>query len=69
MFIAGRVIIGSALAFSTTVAPIIAQEYAHPRMRGTVATTYNTVYYVGAIAISWVGFGTSYMGSNSWSWR
>lgn len=69
MFIGGRVVIGSALSFSTTVAPIIAQEYAHPRMRGTVATTYNTVYYVGAIAISWVGFGTSHMTNTSWAWR
>ncbi|KAK4688187.1 hypothetical protein P7C73_g1921, partial [Tremellales sp. Uapishka_1] len=69
MFIAGRVVLGIGLAMSATAGPVLCQELAHPRMRGTVAAMFNTSFYVGAIAVSWIGFGVSHWKTSGWSWR
>lgn len=36
-----------------TTGPILVNELAHPRQRGTVASTFNVLWYLGSIIASW----------------
>ncbi|KAK4498922.1 hypothetical protein PRZ48_009432 [Zasmidium cellare] len=68
MFIGGRVLIGFGISFTTNAGPSLLNELAHPRMRGRIASSFNVLWYVGAIINAWLCFGTGHLSSN-WSWR
>lgn len=69
MFIVGRLLIGFGISFTTCAGPSLINELAHPRMRGTIASMFNVLWYVGSIVAAWTCFGTGHMTSSSWSWR
>ncbi|TVY14531.1 Lactose permease, partial [Lachnellula arida] len=69
MFIGGRFIIGLGISFTCCAGPSLLNELAHPRMRGTIASMFNVLWYAGSIIAAWTTFGTGHMTSSSWSWR
>ncbi|KAF8864878.1 general substrate transporter [Acephala macrosclerotiorum] len=69
MFIGGRLIIGFGISFTCCAGPSLINELAHPRMRGTIASMFNVLWYVGSIIAAWVSFGTGHLTVSSWSWR
>ncbi|KAJ4385704.1 hypothetical protein N0V93_010133 [Gnomoniopsis smithogilvyi] len=68
MFIAGRVIVGIGMSFSTVAGPSLLAELLPPRLRGKIAPSYNALWYVGSIIASWLTFGTGHLNTH-WSWR
>lgn len=66
-FIGGRILTGFGIAFNTNAGPSLANELAHPRQRGTVASCFNALWYAGGIVAAWLTFGTVHMG-NDWGW-
>ncbi|TVY45738.1 Lactose permease [Lachnellula subtilissima] len=69
MFIGGRFVIGLGISFTCCAGPSLLNELAHPRMRGTIASMFNVLWYVGSIIAAWTTFGTGHMTSSSWCWR
>ncbi|RDW75506.1 hypothetical protein BP6252_06648 [Coleophoma cylindrospora] len=69
VFTGGRVLVGAGIATAVTCAPILCQEIAHPRMRGQVASLYNVMFNFGALFVTWIAYGTAYLGDNQWAWR
>ncbi|CZR51835.1 related to hexose transporter protein [Phialocephala subalpina] len=69
MFIGGRLIIGFGISFTCCAGPSLINELAHPRMRGTIASMFNVLWYAGSIIAAWVSFGTGHLTASSWSWR
>ncbi|KAH8879513.1 general substrate transporter [Thozetella sp. PMI_491] len=68
MFIVSRFLIGVGIEFSSMPAPVLVTELAYPTHRGKLTSLYNCFFYVGAIASSWITFGTFSIDS-TWSWR
>lgn len=68
MFVGARYLIGFGLTISSTSAPILVAELAHPRHRGKIAGIYNSQYPVGGTLAAWITYGTFTM-SGSAAWR
>ncbi|KAF9500735.1 hexose transporter [Pleurotus eryngii] len=68
MFIGARFLIGFGLTFAAGAAPMLVTEISYPVYRGPLTSTYNSLWYSGAIVAAWTTFGTFKIG-NTWSWR
>ncbi|KAJ2916549.1 hypothetical protein MD484_g3844, partial [Candolleomyces efflorescens] len=68
MFIGARFLIGFGLTFAATSAPLLVTEISYPSYRAALTSTYNSLWYSGAIVAAWTTFGTFKIG-NTWSWR
>ncbi|WVQ84192.1 hypothetical protein IAT38_006343 [Cryptococcus sp. DSM 104549] len=68
-YLGTRFIIGFGIALTGTSAPTLLMELSHPRMRGQASLLYNCSWYIGAVIIGWVTYGTLIGMSGSWSWR
>lgn len=68
-FIIARFFVGLGIEFAATPAPVLISELAYPTHRGKVTSLYQTFFYLGAIASSWITFGTFHMATSTWSWR
>ncbi|KAL0959684.1 hypothetical protein HGRIS_011382 [Hohenbuehelia grisea] len=68
MFIGARFLIGFGLTFAAGAAPMLVTEISYPSYRAPLTSTYNSLWYSGAIVAAWTTFGTFKIGS-TWSWR
>jgi MFS family permease len=68
MYIAGRFILGFGNGLAQMCSPLLLVEIVHPQHRGPVTTIYNCLWNAGALLVSVIGWGTSYVASE-WSWR
>ncbi|KAG6827547.1 hypothetical protein H0H92_011330 [Tricholoma furcatifolium] len=68
MFIGARFLIGFGLTFAANAAPMLVTELAYPPHRAPLTSTYNSLWYSGAIIAAWTTFGTFKINS-SWAWR
>ncbi|KAJ8494485.1 hypothetical protein ONZ45_g3408 [Pleurotus djamor] len=68
MFIGARFLIGFGLTFAAGAAPMLVTEIAYPSHRAPLTSTYNSLWYSGAIVAAWSTFGT-FKVHNTWSWR
>jgi len=69
MFIGARFLIGFGLTFAAGAAPLLVTELAYPTHRAPLTSTYNSLWYSGAIIAAWTTFGTFKMKDSTWSWR
>lgn len=67
-FIIARLIIGLGNQFTSLPAPVLISEIAYPPHRGRATGLFQTNFYLGAIASSWITFGSFHLAS-TWSWR
>ncbi|KAL1895701.1 hypothetical protein Sste5346_005173 [Sporothrix stenoceras] len=67
-FIVSRFLVGVGIEFTCMPAPVLVTELAYPTHRGKVTALYNVFFYVGAIASSWITFGTFPL-NTTWGWR
>ncbi|GFF48396.1 lactose permease [Aspergillus udagawae] len=68
MYIAGRFILGFGNSLAQMCSPLLLVEIVHPQHRGPVTTIYNCLWNAGALLVSVIGWGTSYV-TSEWSWR
>ncbi|KAF8155844.1 hexose transporter [Crassisporium funariophilum] len=68
MFIGARFLIGFGLTFAACAAPMLVTEISYPVYRAQLTSTYNSLWYSGAIVAAWSTFG-SFKILNTWSWR
>ncbi|KAB8225197.1 hypothetical protein BDV33DRAFT_199035 [Aspergillus novoparasiticus] len=68
IFIGGRLMIGVGITFTCVTGPSLLFELARPSMRGTIASLFNVLWYVGSIIGAWTTCGTSHL-PTSWAWR
>ncbi|KAK7043853.1 hypothetical protein VNI00_008018 [Paramarasmius palmivorus] len=68
MFMAGRAVMGAFTVSSHTGTVCLANELAHPRLRGIAGALYNTTSHVGGMTAAWLCFATVSWNSN-WAWR
>jgi sugar porter (SP) family MFS transporter len=68
MFIGARFLIGFGLTFAANAAPMLVTEIAYPTQRAPLTSTYNSLWYSGAIVAAWTTFGTFKIQS-TWAWR
>ncbi|KDR80298.1 hypothetical protein GALMADRAFT_62198 [Galerina marginata CBS 339.88] len=68
MFIGARFLIGFGLTFAAGAAPMLVTEIAYPVYRGQLTSTYNSLWYSGAIIAAWTTYG-SFKIHNTWAWR
>lgn len=69
MFIGARFLIGFGVTFAANAAPMLVTELAYPPHRSPLTSTYNSLWYSGAIVAAWTTFGTELRITNTWSWR
>ncbi|KAJ7485844.1 hexose transporter [Mycena latifolia] len=68
MFIGARFLIGFGLTFAANAAPMLVTELSYPKYRAPLTSTYNSLWYSGAIVAAWATFGTFKI-NNTWAWR
>ncbi|KAJ8081528.1 hypothetical protein PM082_007373 [Marasmius tenuissimus] len=68
MFIGARFLIGFGLTFAANAAPLLVTELSYPSYRAPLTSTYNSLWYSGAIVAAWATFGTFQI-KNTWAWR
>ncbi|KAH8828987.1 hexose transporter [Flagelloscypha sp. PMI_526] len=68
MFIGARFLIGFGLAFAHNAAPLLTSELSYPSYRAPLTSTYNSLWYSGAIVAAWSTYGTFKI-PNTWAWR
>ncbi|KAJ7113157.1 general substrate transporter [Mycena epipterygia] len=68
MFIGARFLIGFGLTFAANAAPMLVTELSYPKYRASLTSTYNSLWYSGAIVAAWTTFGTFKINS-TWAWR
>ncbi|KAJ3491276.1 hypothetical protein NLJ89_g11353 [Agrocybe chaxingu] len=68
MFIGARFLIGFGLTFAATAAPMLVTEISYPTYRAPLTSTYNSLWYSGAIVAAWATYG-SFKIQNTWAWR
>ncbi|KAE8314549.1 general substrate transporter [Aspergillus transmontanensis] len=68
IFIGGRLVIGVGITFTCVTGPSLLFELARPSMRGTIASLFNFLCYVGSIIAAWTTCGTGHL-PTSWAWR
>lgn len=67
-FEGGRFFMGFGNSLAQLASPLLLTEICHPQHRGRVTAIYNCLWNVGALANSWISFGTQNIPSG-WSWR
>lgn len=67
-FIVARFVTGLGSQFATLPAPALISEIAYPTHRAKVTGLFQTNFYLGSIASSWITFGSFHLKSD-WSWR
>ncbi|KAK4197863.1 general substrate transporter [Triangularia verruculosa] len=67
-FMGGRVLLGFGNSLAQISSPMLLTEICHPQHRGRLTTVYNCLWNVGALIVSWLAFGTSFV-PTEWSWR
>ncbi|KAI0486509.1 general substrate transporter [Xylaria cf. heliscus] len=67
-FMGGRVLMGFGNSLAQIASPMLLTEIAHPQHRGRLTAVYNCLWNAGAIIVSALSLGTSYI-SGTWSWR
>ncbi|KZT53647.1 general substrate transporter [Calocera cornea HHB12733] len=68
MFMGARFLFGFGLAFATSASPLLISELSYPSQRAPIVSTYNSLWYSGAIVAAWTTFGTFRI-PNQWAWR
>ncbi|KAM0424274.1 hypothetical protein ACHAPT_010419 [Fusarium lateritium] len=68
-FIMACFFVGIGIEFTAAPSPVLISELAYPTHRGKMTSLFQCFFYLGAIASSWVTFGTSSMNGSAWSWR
>jgi MFS family permease len=68
IYFAGRFVLGFGNSFAQMCSPILLTEICHPQHRGIFTAVYNCLWNLGALFVSFTGWGTSYVNSE-WSWR
>ncbi|KAK7447455.1 hypothetical protein VKT23_014164 [Stygiomarasmius scandens] len=68
MFVGARFLIGFGLTFAANAAPMLVTEISYPTYRAPLTSTYNSLWYSGAIIAAWTTFGT-FKVNNTWAWR
>ncbi|KAG6897286.1 hypothetical protein C0992_002826 [Termitomyces sp. T32_za158] len=68
MFIGARFLIGFGLTFAANAAPMLVTELSYPSYRAPLTSTYNSLWYSGAIIAAWTTYGTFKINS-TWAWR
>jgi sugar porter (SP) family MFS transporter len=68
MFIGARFLIGFGLSFAHNAAPLLVSELSYPLYRAPLTSTYNSLWYSGAIVAAWSTYGTFKI-PNTWAWR
>jgi len=68
MFIGARFLIGFGLTFAATAAPMLVTEISYPLYRAPLTSTYNSLWYSGAIVAAWSTYG-SFKIQSTWAWR
>jgi sugar porter (SP) family MFS transporter len=68
MFIGARFLIGFGLTFAAGAAPLLITEISYPIYRAPLTSTYNSLWYSGAIVAAWATYG-SFKIKNTWAWR
>ena len=63
-----RFLLGFGNSLAQICSPMLLTELCHPQHRGRLTTVYNCLWNVGALIVSWLAFGTDFIG-NDWSWR
>ncbi|KAJ3284725.1 hypothetical protein HK104_009806 [Borealophlyctis nickersoniae] len=67
MLLAGRFLAGFGVVITTSSAPAYIIELCHPAYRGRIGGMYNTLWFVGNMAASWVAYGTQkWEGDMAW---
>jgi sugar porter (SP) family MFS transporter len=69
MFIGARFLIGFGLTFAANAAPMLVTEISYPTYRAPLTSTYNSLWYSGAIIAAWTTFGTFKIADSTWAWR
>ncbi|KXN89357.1 Lactose permease [Leucoagaricus sp. SymC.cos] len=69
MFIGARFLIGFGLTFAAGSAPMLVTEISYPTYRAPLTSTYNSLWYSGAIIAAWSTFGTFKIANSTWAWR
>lgn len=69
MFIGARFLIGFGLTFAANAAPMLVTELSYPTYRAPLTSTYNSLWYSGAIIAAWTTFGTFKIANSTWAWR
>ncbi|EGS19107.1 uncharacterized protein CTHT_0057310 [Thermochaetoides thermophila DSM 1495] len=67
-FMGSRFLLGFGNSLAQICSPMLLTELCHPQHRGRLTTVYNCLWNVGALIVSWLAFGTDFIG-NDWSWR
>ncbi|PMD59559.1 general substrate transporter [Hyaloscypha bicolor E] len=68
MFVFARALIGFAIAFNFTAAPLLIMELAFPTQKSALVGFFNAQWNSGAIVAAWTTYGTFRIQS-SWAWR
>ncbi|KZT58222.1 MFS general substrate transporter [Calocera cornea HHB12733] len=68
MFMGAWFLFGFGLAFATSASPLLIAELVYPSQRAPIVSTYNSLWYSGAIVVAWTTFGTFRI-PNQWAWR
>jgi MFS family permease len=68
-FILARFFVGFGMDVASVPAPVLITEIAYPTHRGLATSLFQTCFFIGAIASSWITFGTFNMTDSTWSWR
>src|SRR5690349_12160177 len=58
VFIGARIIVGFGITLALTTGPILISELAHPRHRVVFTALYNTSWYLGALCVAWITYGS-----------
>lgn len=68
-FMVGRIFIGFGSGLCVVASPTLISEVSYPPHRHLMTSTYNTLWYLGAIVAAWATYGTYHMYNTNWSWR
>lgn len=68
-FIVSRFIVGLGVELAIVPAPVLITEIAYPAHRAKATGLFQTCFYIGSIASSWITFGTFTLAESTWSWR
>jgi MFS family permease len=66
---AGRFLAGVGVGFLTMIIPLYQAEIAHPSIRGTITALQQFMLGVGALAASWISWGTFQSFDDTRQWR
>ena len=66
----GRFVLGLGAVLVQTAGPAYVAELAHPRFRGVLTGAYQTCFFLGTIASTWLEYGLNFVrGTPPWTWR